>query len=366
MEHRARARSIAFAAVLALGGCATTSETATTPATAPRPAPQLEPVWRTENLGNSGLVADIPCNIVSEDTPAAGAGAVPTHGGSCALSSTFTFTFTYADRSPIGFVGVTPAVFFNGIAAPVVSAVGGIAGPRTELMIEGHPAVEFIVDHGDTSLRMRAVIVGNRVYQLNVVGSTPELESEIAQRFLTSMHFEPRAYRDISDWQKITPPGAEFSAEFPGQPISNFEEPQDGAVPSLTLFLESITDSRTFAVTRAGPVSDMTRDNAPEHLANGLAHIRQAIGATPVVRDFEYQGWPAQEITVDGNHGLTVRARIYILDKMVYTVQFTGPDDVAASAEVTRFLDSFQHAAPADRAAPPTTPASNRRVGHRH
>lgn len=85
-----------------------------------------------------------------------------------------------------------PKILLDGIAEGAASAAdGNVEGATSELTskepttFDGHDAIDFEVDIDDRKLAARAVLVGTRMYLMQVV-SEPEVESSSYERLTSS------------------------------------------------------------------------------------------------------------------------------------------------------------------------------------
>lgn len=103
------------------------------------------------------------------------------------FTSTFgnsaTVNVSYADY-PETITEIDPRVVLTGAVAGAVKRVSGTLARQTPLTAEGSPAVDYVIEGDEGWLQARAVLVGNRLYLLQLAASRPNARA--FERLVTS------------------------------------------------------------------------------------------------------------------------------------------------------------------------------------
>lgn len=99
------------------------------------------------------------------------------------LGDTATVNVSYADY-PEAITEIDPRVVLAGAVQGAVKRVSGTLARQTPLTAEGSPAVDYVIEGDEGWLQARAILVGNRLYLLQLAAPRPDAAA--FERLVTS------------------------------------------------------------------------------------------------------------------------------------------------------------------------------------
>ena len=99
------------------------------------------------------------------------------------FGDTATMNVSYADY-PEAITEIEPRLVLTGAVQGAVNRVSGTLARQTPLTAEGAPAVDYVIEGDDGWLQARAILVGNRLYLLQLAAEKPDARA--FERLVTS------------------------------------------------------------------------------------------------------------------------------------------------------------------------------------
>lgn len=99
------------------------------------------------------------------------------------FGDTATMNVSYADY-PEAITEIEPRLVLTGAVQGAVNRVSGTLARQTPLTAEGAPAVDYVIEGEDGWLQARAILVGNRLYLLQLAAERPDARA--FERLVTS------------------------------------------------------------------------------------------------------------------------------------------------------------------------------------
>jgi len=227
-----------------------------------------------------------------------------------------------------------------------VATVAGKVASDQEIKLGKYPGREVQIIHGEDGLimRTRLFLVGQRFYQLLVVGTKEEVTSKDADKFLDSFRLTDSGISDESiQWKEFLSKEGRFKVLMPGTPEPpKANNKNDAGKNDLKLNTVSVGST----VYSAGHVDlpAMIKDSSVMQTYDRWLELTVAKLGGKVISDKEIKlgKHSGCEVLYDIQDVKTIfRIRLFLIGQRLYQLNVIGPKDEATSKDADKFLDSF-------------------------
>jgi hypothetical protein len=223
---------------------------------------------------------------------------------------------------------------------------------KTFKLQERFPGIEFGGSSDGKNVRGQAILVGHRMYQVIVVGSTPEIcTSPEADEFISSFKvFDVEDLIPRGSSQALPPPPPKFPIESAaGRFIANYPQ-------KSKKFTKKIGDNEFtgYECESKGDTCSVSYVDLPIPGGEPEAKIKERLEAARTAALAELNatlgeekgatigsGRPGREFTATAGEK-HIRGRVFLVGARLYRILVVGSETFAASKDATAFLDSFK------------------------
>lgn len=226
------------------------------------------------------------------------------------------------------------------------------------LELSGHAGQEYLMEvpdglktPGGGVLRVREYLVNDRIYVAAQFGSKRDSMVSDVRKFLDSFHIliVPTPQPTSSAWPVFNSLDGRFSVRLPATPMKKHEYvPIPGFEFNQFIFTTPYQDSVLLVSYGDVPLS-MQPVDPPEFLAEYRDGLLQVSGGTlEHSESIQLGGYPGLDYTIvmpkstRNPQGIVDHARVYLVDRRVYGLDFVARPGMADAPEVNQFFDSFQ------------------------
>ena len=228
----------------------------------------------------------------------------------------------------------------------LVSALKGKLVEDKPAMLDGNSGktVRISMPASASTAYVRIFVVGDRFYQVMLLGENKALEGAGVDRYLDSYKFVPR--ERSSAWANFTPPDGNFTIDMPGKPtqdkLSNVTMKYQAALGG-TIYIVVTSDIKEpiSDPDRITAVLESAKDEETKALdAKALSQKRVPLGDVSGLQ--VNLSIPVSKIP-GGGYGIE---RFFVIGKRVYEIAVITSDKKAEESDFARFFDSFKATAP--------------------
>jgi hypothetical protein len=141
-------------------------------------------------------------------------------------------------------------------------------------------------------------------------------------------------------WQELKPRNGGFSVAMPGQARTQTLNTKGSPLTTYTVG----TRLGSFAVGVSEPDPNQAQNARPEIVFDRLrdAQVKPVKGKVMEERKETIDGHPGREIRIETDKKVWIRTRFYLVDKKLYQLTMTGPQEWVVGKEADHFFDSFK------------------------
>src|SRR5262249_21190610 len=212
---------------------------------------------------------------------------------------------------------------------------------ESKIEIEGYPGREWTLDiPGQGSMKWRAFLVKNRLYQLIAGGDPKKASSKDVHAFFDS--FQPQTEK--LTWKDFTSKEGRFTVRLPRGSVAERHDEVKSRAGKLIIhdyrvelpeklgrFIISITDY---------PDGTISAEHATNMLASGK---KSHVAGAKIINESEIkvEGHPGWEATFDTSEGRT-KIRFFIVKDRTYQIMVRDDEKKLSEKDMQPFFDSFK------------------------
>lgn len=324
----------------------------------PAPTPTSPPTWQEFRSEDGRYRVSLPGQAISGKAP------LPVLGDSIDLQGQQTkyqnmlFFAAQADAPAEVLAADDPNVFHKTWLDTALNLFKGHLISTTPLELNGHVGQEYLMElpdglktPGGGVLRVREYLVNDHIYVAAHFGSKRDSMVSDVRKFLDSFQIliVPTPQPTSSAWPIFNSLDGRFSVRLPATPMKKHEyQPFPGFEINQFIFTTPYQDG-VLLVTYGDLPLDMPPFDPAELLAgyrDGL--VRVSGGTLKHNESIELDGHPGLDYTLvmpksaKNPQGIVDHARVYLVGKRVYGLDFISRSSMADAPEVNQFFDSFQ------------------------
>lgn len=148
----------------------------------------------------------------------------------------------------------------------------------------------------------------------------------------------------LAHWKTFSPPGGNFSVMMPADPVEEKPTTNTGYEAKTYRIISAMSNLAGLAVGYSDQRSDKAFEKDPNKVLEAV--LKQAVsdlrGELISEKPIKLNIYPGREFMTSFKGGLTVRQRIYLVNKRIYSLMVIAGSKGLNSPEATTFFDSFR------------------------
>ena len=148
----------------------------------------------------------------------------------------------------------------------------------------------------------------------------------------------------LATWKTFSPPGGNFSVMMPPNPVEDVPKTKTAYEAKTYHIVSAMSNLAGLAVGYSDQPSDKAFEKDPKKVLDAV--LKQAVsdqrGELISEKPITIKNYPGREFAASVKGGLTVRQRIYLVNKRIYSLMIITGSKGLDSPEARTFFDSFQ------------------------
>ncbi len=324
----------------------------------PAPTPTPPPTWQEFRSEDGRYHVSLPGQAVSGKAPLPVLGASIDLQGQQTKYQSMLFFVAQAEVPAEVLAADDPDVFHKTWLDAALNLFKGHLISTTPLELNGHVGQEYLMEvpdglktPGGGVLRVREYLVNDHIYVVAHFGSKRDSMVSDVRKFLDSFQIllVPTPQPTSSAWPIFNSLDGRFSVRLPTKPMKKHEYlPFPGFEINQFVFTTPYQDS--VLLLTYGDLPETMPPFDPEELLKEYrdALVRGSGGTVKQTELIQLGDHPGLEYTVvlpksaKNPQGIVSHARIYLVDRRVYGLEYVARPSMADAPEVNQFFDSFQ------------------------
>ncbi len=231
-----------------------------------------------------------------------------------------------------------------------------------QISLDGNPGREFAMRDSDTNGVARIYLVGSRIYLLNILNTSGNISSKIANEYFAS--FKALAMKnavskvsgsvvETSVWKDVAEPSLGFAVKMPDTPQKEIKNVADLKITMLMARGDGVMCLVAHLFVPGGQPSKSETAQFFKNLAGGMVNSMK--GEIVSEKEISFNGNPGREYKIKRDFSVGV-SRAYLVNGHGYLLIALPSLAEGDSTGIPKFLDSFKLTKMENDAPPPPPP----------